>query len=295
MEKQEYHVGSWLRAATQGIRFDPDRRAVEEELRAHIQDKTDDLMRIFPGIGVDEAKSLALDQMGDPEELGAELARIHKPWWGWLWVASKWALGLSLALVVALAAWRGLQAEYWADQFEGYNVANPYFQDRDDWDGTYDVRARAEHIAYPEGVELKLGDCSLTLVRAAWCPDGEEEQTGLGWEETDGYLALTFQAEVPWAPAKDSLAVLGKHWTAADSMGHTYEDEYQVSQENKVTPDGRMVSSSRNAGSYGHGPFWTDLELYLRRVPKDVDWVELEYNWQGRTAKLTLEREVWEG
>ena len=39
-----------------GIRFKPDRQAVEEELREHIEDKTLDLMRIFPGMTEEEAK-----------------------------------------------------------------------------------------------------------------------------------------------------------------------------------------------------------------------------------------------
>ena len=42
---------SWLDTAVSGIRFGPDRKAVRAELEGHIEDKTADLQRIFPGIG----------------------------------------------------------------------------------------------------------------------------------------------------------------------------------------------------------------------------------------------------
>ena len=38
----------------------------------------------------EDAEARALEDMGDPEEIGKELARIHKPWLGYLWRASKW-------------------------------------------------------------------------------------------------------------------------------------------------------------------------------------------------------------
>ena len=41
-------ISQWLDAATRGIRFGPDRRAVRAELEAHLEDKALDLQRIFP-------------------------------------------------------------------------------------------------------------------------------------------------------------------------------------------------------------------------------------------------------
>ncbi len=38
--------------------------------------------------------------MGDPEEIGRELAKIHKPWLGYLWRASQITLGVVLAVGV---------------------------------------------------------------------------------------------------------------------------------------------------------------------------------------------------
>ena len=53
----------------------------------HIEDKMADLRRVFPDIPPDEARDRALSAMGDAEELKRELARVHRPWLGWLWTA----------------------------------------------------------------------------------------------------------------------------------------------------------------------------------------------------------------
>ncbi len=92
----------WLDTAVSGIRFQPDRAAVRAELEAHMEDKTADFQRIFPGISCEEAEERAIGEMGDPAEIGKELARLHRPWLGWLWRAS----GVLLAL--ALIAFLGL-------------------------------------------------------------------------------------------------------------------------------------------------------------------------------------------
>lgn len=93
----------WLDTAVSGIRFGPDRRAVRGELEAHLEDKIAGLGRSFPEIPEEEAIGLALTAMGDPEELKRQLAKLHKPWLGRLWVASRWTLGtLAVLAVVAL-------------------------------------------------------------------------------------------------------------------------------------------------------------------------------------------------
>ena len=89
MAEEKKGIYEWLNTAVAGIRFKPDREAVETELREHIEDKTLDLMRIFPGMTEEEARDRALSGMGDPAEIGRELAKVHKPWLGYLWRASQ--------------------------------------------------------------------------------------------------------------------------------------------------------------------------------------------------------------
>lgn len=54
----------WLDRAAAGIRSRPDREAVRAELEAHLEDKTADLVRIFPDLGRQEAERQAVEQMG---------------------------------------------------------------------------------------------------------------------------------------------------------------------------------------------------------------------------------------
>ena len=102
-------VGQWLDAATKAIRFGPDRRAVRSELSAHLEDKTLDFQRIFPDLTQEEAQDRAASEMGDPEEIGKELARLHKPLLGHAWLASKVLLGVVIGAAVLLFANRTYQ------------------------------------------------------------------------------------------------------------------------------------------------------------------------------------------
>ena len=97
---------TWLNTAVSGIRFKPDRKAVEEELRGHFEDKVADLQRVFH-ISQEEAEEMALERMGDAEKIGREMAKIHKPWLGWLWQASQAALLVSVILWLLSCAYHG--------------------------------------------------------------------------------------------------------------------------------------------------------------------------------------------
>ena len=97
----ELSPDQWLDTAVRGIRFGPDREAVRAELYGHLEDKIADLRRIFPDLKREEAEDMALSQMGDPDAIGRELARLHRPWLGYLWRASRWA-SVTAAVLLAL-------------------------------------------------------------------------------------------------------------------------------------------------------------------------------------------------
>ena len=104
-------VGQWLDAATKAIRFGPDRRAVRSELSAHLEDKALDYLRIFPRS--DERRSPGsgpASEMGDPEEIGKELARLHKPLLGMPGWPPRCCWGLVIGAGVLLFANRTYQS-----------------------------------------------------------------------------------------------------------------------------------------------------------------------------------------
>ena len=93
--------GRWCDTVTRQVRFRPDRGAIQRELTAHYQDHVRDLERV--GYDWKLAEQRALAAMGDPEEIGRALDRVHKPWLGWLWLASRTVLILTVvACLLAL-------------------------------------------------------------------------------------------------------------------------------------------------------------------------------------------------
>ena len=90
----------WLELATFRIAFIPDRKAVRAELEEHLEDKALDYLRIFPDLTKEEARQRAASEMGDPAEIGRELAKVHKPWLGYFWRVSQLLLA---AVVIGLA------------------------------------------------------------------------------------------------------------------------------------------------------------------------------------------------
>lgn len=83
MERKDERLERWLDMATRKIGYRPDRSAVRRELAEHLEDKISDLEGRWPDMAWEEARDRALDQMGDPAEIGRNMSKIHNPWWGW--------------------------------------------------------------------------------------------------------------------------------------------------------------------------------------------------------------------
>ena len=91
----------WVNAVCEQVRFRPDHRSIEFELRDHYEEHVRDLLRL--GRPRELAEERALEAMGNAQELGRALDRVHKPWLGWLWKASRTLL-LALVLLTLAAA-----------------------------------------------------------------------------------------------------------------------------------------------------------------------------------------------
>lgn len=87
----------WVDAVCEQVRFQPDRKGIARELRTHYEDHVNDLLRL--GRTRELAEERALAAMGNAQEVGRALDRVHKPWLGWLWEASRF-LVLALTVVV---------------------------------------------------------------------------------------------------------------------------------------------------------------------------------------------------
>lgn len=91
-------IAAWLEAVQSQIRWKRARPMLARELERHLEDQRDSFLK--EGRPPEEAERLAVEDMGDPVTVGAELDRVHRPrpQWG--------LLGLTLALAVIGAVLR---------------------------------------------------------------------------------------------------------------------------------------------------------------------------------------------
>ena len=197
---------TWLNVAVSGIRFGPDREAVRAELRAHFEDKAADLRRVFPGIPEQDAQELALSAMGDAWEVKQELARVHRPWLGYLWTASRAIVWAALALVLVLVLDSGLPSlgERWQKLQEVRTVGEALYEDgAPGWEGE---RLAVLHV---EG-KARLGRSVVSATH------------GARWREPEGdclYIRLRITWDRPWEV--NQMAI--NHLWVEDDLGNTYE------------------------------------------------------------------------
>lgn len=250
----------WLDTAVSGIRFGLDRREVRAELEGHIEDKMADLQRIFPDIPPDEARDRALAGMGDPEELKTALARVHRPWLGWLWRASQVLLALA---VCALLMVRGPNT--W-----------------DFWGGSeWPAPDRPELVTLePDGKRVKTDGFTITMTQAClyshYYPEGEAERR----------LALTLRRSSPMFWCGDSgIDGWNALISAEDSLGSYYPSYHERWNE----PQEKSTWESVWPSTADRGLFHTDYAFMIPLKDPDAEWVRLDYDWMGRRFSFTVD------
>ena len=175
-------VGKWLDTATKAIRFKPDRKEVRAELSAHLEDKALDFQRIFPDLTEDEARERAAVEMGDPEEIGKELAKVHRPWLGYVWRVSQVLLGLTILSFLAEVGTLGPHAGTRSDR-----EAEPGWVVEAAFAGQEPVRINNYTLWVEEAALIQgMGELHITWRAASPCfwemPNGEFSQA---WTAVD--------------------------------------------------------------------------------------------------------------
>ena len=91
---------------------DDERAAVRGELAAHIEDHAEALRAI--GYAEDEADARATERMGDPAQVGRDLAKLYRPFW--LWV-ERAALALIAVMLLHLLLGSALLYHTWSSLY----------------------------------------------------------------------------------------------------------------------------------------------------------------------------------
>jgi len=277
MKPKRYTRMDWLSAAVGQIRFAPDREAVRQELKEHIEDKKADLMRIFPDMTGSEAESRALSEMGDPEEIGTELGKIHKPWLGYLWKATGTLLKV-LAAVLAFALFnrlvfhQGLEAlNSWGrdlrEHRESKVIARVLYEDEPRSaldgsvyaeDGVYFWTGTQRLAYYPVHSEQRLGDAAVTFTDAAL------------WQMGDGERVLYVRARITYDDIRDKSQMFPMYLQAEDDLGNHYGHEIRYGENGSAGLSG--------FGSFGQEHFWDGYAWNLSlEVPEEARWVRFTY------------------
>lgn len=257
----------WLTIATRGIRFKPDREVVRAELREHLEDKMDDLMRIFPDLLPGEAEERALREMGEPEEIGKELAKIHKPWLGWLWRVSQ----VALWIVAAILLHNVVSAASVEDYLGGWYHSGPDLEyvsldsimgpaeiiDLKPWEGTVEVDG---HRITMEQALLKEweDETRLAVVLRCWSPRF--------WERYGN-------------DPRQRMA-------AMDDLGNYYRSYSEFWEAGDIEYYKHVIGEPG-----GNSPLYRDYVIWVYEVDHGAREMTLEYDWLGRSFSMTIDLE----
>ena len=276
-------LARWLDTATRGIRFKPDRAAVRRELADHLEDKRADLQRIFPDLSLQEAESRALKAMGDPEELGRELARIHRPWLGYLW-------RLSQALCVCM-----ILGVLWGN-LNGTNPLDSWFQTSPSWLGAQmeDRQEELERIVFGseiqsrplpgQGVVEYRGYTFTVEEGTVWQPLGELPENRLVPYERAVLLTLRVEWNRPDQPLAANFS--GELW-AEDDRGNgylSYQDYYHGEEDQPQWGEPQLL----HCGVLARTPLSCTYEVVLPVLSRETAQVILRYTYGGADLSIPV-------
>ncbi len=267
----------WVEEATRKIRFKPDRAAVGRELDGHIRDIRDKYEA--QGLSPYDAEMRATADMGDPAAIAEDLGRIHKPYWGWLWRLSQWALGILLvwAVLTGIGYVRN-RLEYPAAEVELPQLPEEV-ETRTYADGG--VRTFRLMDSWDIGGSVDLGGYRFTVPLAYLQErtyEGPEDYTPLQYELTVCLRASSWRF---WEPISAGQYMILSH-EAVDSDGNRY---------GRWEPGLFSQETHRHyfCNTYGDGPFavWYEIQLDLPdgEMP---DWVDIPIGYGEERLRVNF-------
>lgn len=240
----------WVDAVCEQVRFWPDRKGIEKELRIHYEDRCRALERLHYERPL--AAQRSLEAMGNAQEVGRALDRVHKPWLGWLWEVSRC---LALALTVL-----ALSANF-------LTIGLP----------TLAERTRGE-LAWEEPPESAS---RVELEHATiWAAPGD-------LREQDGKTVAEVRL---WIKMRDPLAANGGvgtlFFTWRDDKGELSRWEFDSF--SRTGPESRYWTYNAEASSTGWTRFRQTVKLVLDGPPR---WAEASYPLSGGDWTLQVKWE----
>lgn len=238
---------AWCAEAAAQIRYKPDRKAVEAELMAHLEDARE--AHIQSGDSPADARKKALASMGRAGDIAPQLAKLHKPWLGYLGTLAK--LCAICALAFSLFRW----------SVSGISFAHNWISAKH-FDSLPANYGELDHYAHPlvhdstDGVYFEVAEA--------------------GYRKLD--KEFYFLLDIIYLKEPD-LNILAHIW-AIDSNGNYYASRAEARYRDipKVTSSGRSGSG-----------LITHYSMKILDFDCAAQWVELHYDRDGRDVVLRID------
>lgn len=264
----------WLDEAVGQIRFVPDRKAVFEELVAHIQDRSDDM--VSRGYSREEADDRTLRAMGDPVEVGKQLDAVHKPWLGWLWMVSRWLAILAVLVVLWCVFLSGMFSNWNSNRLTAQEYLDPEIDVMQ-----HSIYGEQHRVLYWEGDgnTAKWDRYTFRIEKAAV------------WENTteDLYGYMTVSGFLPW----EDYFYLDEAY-AVDSRGNYYQNLQSAFYDNALYKESNWKMFNMGWAHYRNLTTWW-YGFSVRGLDPEAEWIELRYDRTGQNIVLRIDLTGGEG
>ena len=256
---------SWVFRACVHIRFKPDRGPVEEELLAHLEDRAEALCQ--SGMGLERAEKQAMASMGDADEVGRQLAAVHKPLLGWAWRVSRWALAISLVLALFVIVERF--ANGWS-YLPHWDTELRWWQGRE---------LSGQVVELSSDSRDESGGCTITVPAAAVQYGGPEHVNG---RLVDEMVSLYFTIE---AAGQAGTVTAFYDFYAVDDLGNVYPSRAEYEHGTSAYLGKCSVSMVISTA----GPFRSTGKGSIGFIDPSASWIELRYDREGRDVRLRID------
>ena len=250
-----YAFDRWCDRATTLIKYKPDRKYAYYELYSHMIDKYEDL--VASGMDQSEAAAKVVKSMGDAGQIAEELARVHRPFWGYVLTCSKVLLAACLVVFIVNAV------SYFKDPTVSYSQEE-FIQD---------YISEGDTVIYPECSDSSDG-YTFTVPIARISPWDQP----VDGQDSSFYFLVKSVNPLPWMGHPDVFS-----FHAVDNLGNYYAPTY-LSRINY--PDSIM---HLYGGLVGDNVFAKYYVFGLNGFDSDASWVELRYDSFGRDIRLCID------
>lgn len=259
----------WCHNATSLIGYPPDRKAVYQELMAHLEDHKAMLME--QGLDDKTSTAKALEAMGETSAIAYYLARLHRPFWGYCLRVCKIALVIFVCLSSVLFSLYRSKLEFEKPQFKDFAVYE---------EASYggDTGRTLLHLSKPNG-SFSTDGSKFTLTDAAVFTEYSKPHDAV---VTRLYVQIRQTSWLPWKELEqfhDFFPVTGA-FHAVDSLGNFYPCYFD--NEDYFTPQLYAMGSQTGIFSYTHECWINDFQ------GAEADWVDICYTRDGRSYSLRI-------